>query len=37
MERIDPHAGTYIISAVIRAMGILRPDGRDIEYPSRAG
>jgi hypothetical protein len=32
MERIDPHAGTYIISAVIRAMGILRPDGRDIEY-----
>ncbi len=32
MDRIDPHAGTYVISAVIRAMGILRPDGRDIEY-----
>ena len=32
MDRIDPHAGTYLISAVIRAMGILRPDGRDIEY-----
>ena len=32
MERIDPHAGTYVISAVIRALGILRPDGRDIEY-----
>lgn len=32
MERIDPHAGTYVVSAVIRAMGILRPDGRDIEY-----
>ena len=32
MDRIDPHAGTYIISAVIRAMNILRPDGRDLEY-----
>ena len=32
MDRIDPHAGTYVISAVIRAMDILRPDGRDIEY-----
>lgn len=32
MERIDTHAGAYIISAVIRCMRITRPDGRDIEY-----
>ncbi|MHB8252930.1 MAG: hypothetical protein ACYDEV_04385 [Acidiferrobacter sp.] len=32
MERIDTHAGAYIISATIRCLRITRPDGRDLEY-----
>ncbi|MDA8120883.1 MAG: hypothetical protein M0Z85_12795 [Gammaproteobacteria bacterium] len=32
MEKIDTLRGAYLVSAIIRALNITRPDGRDIEY-----